>query len=100
MDTGDGSMPTRSVSEKWQQLQGQIYRALMDSPQGSELLQTAQNEEDFEVACSELAYEIMVHLGEGDVEPWTPEDRKNFQIELALNEYKQSYERLKQLRGW
>ena len=100
MEEDERGLPARTIADKWFAVQEGIYRALMDSPQGSELLQRAENEDDFEVACSELAHEIICHLGDGDVEPWTKEDRKNFQIELALQEYRRAYENLQRIRGF
>jgi hypothetical protein len=64
-----------------------------------EALQTAENEDQFEQACAALAFDVMVFLGEGDVEPWTVEDRRRFQIEMLEKDIERNQTRLDELKS-
>jgi hypothetical protein len=91
-------METLTLYQKWSTLQESIYRALMDS-EYLETLQNAKDEEEFEHACAALAFDVMVFLGEGDVEPWTVEDRRQLQIQTLEQDIARNQTRLDELKS-
>jgi hypothetical protein len=84
------------VREKWDQITD-ILNEVMFNSEGLQLCCFAKDENDWEYATGLLIEEIIDAMGEGCVEPWTPEDRKAFQREQLEYEIARAQRRLDEL---
>lgn len=90
-------MPEHVVT-KYSNLGQLLWNVLRDS-EGLEILCSADHEDTIEQGFEVLIDEILNAMGEGDIEPWTKEDRIEYQKELLRSEILRAQHRLNEIEN-